>query len=273
MAEHLALAGARQRLVERAACESERGTGHRCAEDVEVAHRQLEALAFPAKEVRNGHAAILEAQCRHRVWRDDVDSLRRRETRRIRVDDDRGDCLGAGLVAGARENDIEVGDAAIGDPGLGAVDDPLVAFAPRARRQRRDIGPCIGLGERERGDGRARGDARQVFFLEGVTAFERDRPAAESLHDKREIGEPGVIGERFAQESDRTHIEFGAAWCAVREEPGLAKVGHEPAADGIRILAMRVVEPGDPLGRLPRKPGVSGLEERPLKMREAIHAG
>ncbi len=39
------------------------------------------------------------------------------------IDDEGGDALGARRLAGAGEEDVEIGDAAVGDIGLGAVDD------------------------------------------------------------------------------------------------------------------------------------------------------
>jgi hypothetical protein len=52
LAEHAAAARPGERLVERAAREAEGCTGDRGAKDVQAAHRQLEALACLAEELR-----------------------------------------------------------------------------------------------------------------------------------------------------------------------------------------------------------------------------
>jgi hypothetical protein len=57
LAEHLAARGLLQRLVERAAREAQRRRGHRGAEDVQRAHRQLEALAGRAEQAILGDPA------------------------------------------------------------------------------------------------------------------------------------------------------------------------------------------------------------------------
>ena len=65
-------------------------------------------------------------------------------------------------LAGAREHDVEVGDAAVGDPGLLAVEHVGVAVLARGARHRRDVGAGVRLGQRERRDRLAARDARQV---------------------------------------------------------------------------------------------------------------
>jgi hypothetical protein len=66
------------------------------------------------------------------VRRDDVDALGDLEARRAGVDDEGLMPARAGRFAAAREDHVEVGDAAVGDPGLLAVEHP---WSPsRARR-------------------------------------------------------------------------------------------------------------------------------------------
>ena len=63
----------------------------------------------------------------------------------------------AGLPAGAQlgvddgGHDVDVGDAAVGRPGLGAVDDPLVGglVVRRPRAHRADVAAGVGLGRAE----------------------------------------------------------------------------------------------------------------------------
>ncbi len=74
---------------------------------------------------------------------------------------------GAGRFAGAREDDVMVGDAAVGNPGLFAVDaDMRIAIRLRGRRQRRDVRAGLRLRQREGGDRTAFADRRQIARLE-----------------------------------------------------------------------------------------------------------
>ena len=54
---------------------------------------------------------------------------------------------------------------AVGDPGLGAVDDVAVAASPRRRADRLQIGAAIGLGQREAAAQFAGREARQEVLL------------------------------------------------------------------------------------------------------------
>src|SRR5690606_41994824 len=55
--------------------------------------------------------------------------------------------LGLGLWIGARQAEHQVGVMPAGQPGLLAVDHPLIAVQARARLQRGQVGAGIGLGE------------------------------------------------------------------------------------------------------------------------------
>ena len=60
--------------------------------------------------------------------------------------------LRAGRLAGAGEDDVEVGDAAVGDPGLLAVEDVAVAVARGGHVHVGDVGARARLRQREGGD-------------------------------------------------------------------------------------------------------------------------
>ena len=130
-AEHRPRPRVRQRLVERAPREAERGGGDRRAKDVERAHRELEALALGAEQRVGRHAAAGELEARERMRRDHVDALGDRQARRVGRHDERRDAARAGRVARAREHAVEIGDAAVRDPRLAAVE-----HASRRRRAR-----------------------------------------------------------------------------------------------------------------------------------------
>ncbi len=136
------------------------------------------------------------------------------------VDDEGGDAsssvtgflVGPVTVRRAHEGHVEVRDPAVGDPGLRAVDHPVVAVAARApRRHRRDVRPGVRLRQRERGDRLAARDLRQPPRAQRVAAGERDRPAAQPLHREREVGEAVVARERLAQQAQRTRLQHTAA--------------------------------------------------------------
>ena len=72
----------------------------------------------------------------------------------------------AGLVRiGARQQRHQVGAHRMGDPGLGAVDDIIIAVADRARAQAREVGAGVGLGEDGGRQDLAAGDLRQEAAL------------------------------------------------------------------------------------------------------------
>ena len=90
------------------------------------------------------HAAAVELEPRERMRRDHVDALGDRQARRVGRHDERRDAARAGRLARAREHAVEVGDAAVRDPRLAAVEHPVAAVAharasssPRRRTRRR----------------------------------------------------------------------------------------------------------------------------------------
>ena len=63
-------------------------------------------------------------------------------------DDEGGLAAGAELRVDGGDDDVDVGDAAVGDEDLGPVEDPLVAVAPGGRLQALDVGAGLRLGHR-----------------------------------------------------------------------------------------------------------------------------
>ena len=117
-AEQLSLGSAFQALVEGAAGKAERGGADRRAEHVEHRHGDLEAVARLADHGGGGDAHAVEGEPRQRMRRDDFQPLGDVEALRVGGHEEGRDALRAWRFAGAREDDIEVGDAAVGDPGL-----------------------------------------------------------------------------------------------------------------------------------------------------------
>ena len=151
--------------------------------------------------LRQRHAAVREAQACQRVRRDHVDALGDLEARRAGFDDEGRDAARARRFAAAGEDDVEVGDAAVGDPGLLAVEHRMVAVDARARIACAATSLAgLGLGQREGGDRLAARHARQPALLaaSGVPASEI-APRAQALHREREVGQAGVAGQHLAR--------------------------------------------------------------------------
>ena len=72
--------------------------------------------------------------------RDDLQPFGNRQPGRIGGGDESGEALRPRCLAGACENDIEVGDAAIRDPGLLASEAVSVAITDGLHRDIRDVG-------------------------------------------------------------------------------------------------------------------------------------
>ena len=176
--------------------------------------------------------------------RDDIDAVLDDQSRRLRVDHIGGKPLRARRFAGAGEDHIMIGDPAIGDPGLHAVD-PYVIRPVRRRRRAHggDIGPGLRFGEREGRDGFAAGHRRQISGLQRLGAEQRDRSRAESLHRKGEIGQPVVKRERLPRQTERTDIEGWeqpaiASGTTALSQPASPRAPHEAAAGGVDVVVI-----------------------------------
>ena len=102
---------------------------------------------------------------------------------RLAFDQDEADAARARAAGAHRERD-EVGAHARGDEGLRAVDDVMIAVAPRGRAEIRDIGAAAGLGDRERRDFLAREDLRQHARLHLLRAAMQDRRRADRVAEE-----------------------------------------------------------------------------------------
>ena len=104
--------------------------------------------------------------------------------------DDEGRQPARAVVAGAREQGHDIGDRAVADVGLVAVDDPFVAIANRAALHPRGVAAALGFGHREGGDRTPPGDSGKPVGALLVVAEEADRARSEALHGKGKIGDP-----------------------------------------------------------------------------------
>lgn len=104
---------------------------------------------------------------------------------------DEGRDAARALRAGARHQREGARARRVGDEALGAVDDVVVAVGRGARLQRGRVRPRVRLGQRERNDELAAGDARQVRGLLRLGAVHQDalRPDADVGAEHRAEGE------------------------------------------------------------------------------------
>ena len=106
------------------------------------------------------------------------------------LDEEGADAARAGRRIGLGVDDQRVGDRAVGDPHLRAIEHVAVALAFGARRHRDDVGAGAGLGHRERADMLAGDQLGQIARLL------RRRAVAHDLVDAE-------IGVRAVGEADR----------------------------------------------------------------------
>ena len=266
-AEQFSAFRARDGFIERAAGETERGGADGRAENIERRHGDLETFAGRTDHGGGRHGDALEFQARQRMRRDHIDALGDGKARQFSGHQKRGEALGAGAFAGAREHHVEIGDAAVGDPGLLAVEHKAVAVALGGHRDIGDVGAGFLLGQREGGDGAAAARALEPVALLGV-AEQADRPGAEALHGEGEIGKPIVARQRFADEAERAHVERGrrvGIGRGVREPAVAAELLHEIAAGRIDVAVIgRQVGRAPPLDAFGQRAMAIG-EERPAE--------
>mgnify|MGYP001212704004 CR=1 FL=1 len=74
------------------------------------------------------------------------------ETGGVGIDQDQRDALGAQFRIGFRRNDDDVGILAVGNIGLGAIDDIMIAVLPGCCADTLKVGPCARFGHGDRRD-------------------------------------------------------------------------------------------------------------------------
>ena len=167
---------------------------------------------------------------------DDFDPVLDGQSRGVRIDDVGRQAACTGCFAGPREDHIVVGDAAIGDPGLHAVDPHMVVTVrPRRRPHRRHIGTRFRLREREGRDGLSAHDRREVALLDVVGGEQGNRAGSEALHGESKIRKAVVIGQGLANEAKHAHVvgrrEAAIGLGNARPQPsGLAEPADQLAA-------------------------------------------
>ena len=164
--------------------------------------------------------------------RDHLDPLGDRQPRRVRGHEKAAQPLGAGRFAGAREDAVEIGDPAVGDPRLLAVEDPAVAVAPGGHVHVGHVRARARLGQREGGQRLAGAGALQPGALRR-RAEQRDRPRSQALHREGEIGQAVMAGQGFADQAQRAHVQRLAGRMA--QEAGAAERGGQLDAGRVDV--------------------------------------
>ena len=185
-----------------------------CSRSMEYGDRGLQAVAGRAEGAADDAEARLvqagqraaQARARRAAWR----SAGRRTPSRISsaVTDARSDSFlwisrrgepggvgrdheAADAVVGPRPHDGDVGDGAVGDPHLGAVEHPVVAVALGRGAHAAGVGAEVGLGQAEAADRLAGRHARQPLLLLLLGAERVDREHRQrALHARPASGCP-----------------------------------------------------------------------------------
>ena len=198
-----------------------------------------EPLALGADEVPGRDAHVVEDRLAGRRALDAelVLELADAEAGAVGLDDEGGEP--PRLAVGDREHDVEVGDAEVGDPVLGAVDHPLVAVAARGGDHAAGVGAGLGLGQREGGRPLAARAARQDALLELVGAEQADRERAELLHHQDQRGRGAGLGDLLDRDVEHQRAGAGAAVLLLERQPEQVLLG-EQLAQVPRVLGLGV---------------------------------
>ena len=168
---------------------------------------------------------------------DHIDALGYGKAGIVGKDDEGGNAARAGRLAGAGKDGVDVGDTAIGNPGLFAVENVSVALGAGGAGHGRDIRAGFLFRQREGGEPLPARHLEQHGVLQFRRAGEADGAGAQSLHGEGEIGEAVMPGERFASKADAAGIDGAAAGIPGRcgQQAGFPEQRNQLAAGGIRI--------------------------------------
>ncbi len=212
-----------QRLVQRAAGEAQRGSADGGAEHVQHRHGQLEPFARLPDQRILGQDHALHAQGRQRMRRDDLQPLGNLQPRGVGGHQEGRQAARPRRLAGAGKKDVEVGDAAVRDPGLLALDQPAaltrVAVVAVAATSDPDPGSVSAKAEIAVPCTRP----FQPSLLRG-RAEQADGSHPQPLHGKGEIRKPIMPRQRFADQAQGAHVQP-----LPRRRPGMSQPPVPPS--------------------------------------------
>ncbi len=139
---------------------------------------------------------------------------------------------------GLGEDDVEVGDAGVGDEALAAVEHVLVAVAPRLGAHRRRVRARAGLGQRVRGQPLAARKLRQEALLLLVRPGQLDPERAELLHGEDQAGRRADLRELLDRDEHHQRAGAGAAVLLLERQPEqvVLAASARPCPTGTRRL-------------------------------------
>ena len=167
LAHRLTLEGILDRLVHRAASDSDGSDGDGGTSVIEGSHGNLEAIALLAEAVLLGDHDVLKGEATGvRAALAEVDLLPADgQTLGVGLDDESGHSLVARSRVGLGQNKEPVGLARVGDPHLGAVEDVLVALLHGGGADAGDIGSSARLSHTIGGLERSLNETSEVLLL------------------------------------------------------------------------------------------------------------
>ena len=173
-----------------------------------VAIATLKPSPGSPSRLRHRHAARRRTSARQRMRRDHLDALGDREARRIGIDHEGRQPSRARRLAGAREHDVVVGDAAVRDPGLFAVEADMSRRRrwpswPAPRRRSRPPAPTA---RRPRWPCR-RAPAADISASAPSEPNSVIEPVPSPCMAKAKSARPSRNAEDFAGEAERAHVE------------------------------------------------------------------
>ena len=154
------------------------------------------------------------------------------------------------LVAGAGHDLVEVGVAAVGGPGLGAVEDVVVAVAPGRRTHRGRVGAGVGLGEAVGAEQVAGEHVGQPLLLLLLGALGDQPEAGQCVHrdpdadrgpdraDLLEHLQVDLVGERRRRRTPRGRAARAGRSCRAS---GRRRAGRSPSASAGGDLGEQLV--------------------------------
>src|SRR5690606_14652431 len=113
-------------FLQSATGKTQSGRRHRCPENIQSHHGDLEALTCFAQTLRDRDAAIVKTQARKGVGRNDIDTLGDFQARSVSIYHKGRNAASSRRFAGTDKQGVEIGDAAIRYPGLLAIDHVMV---------------------------------------------------------------------------------------------------------------------------------------------------
>ncbi len=222
LAELPAVLGVADGLVQRGAHPADDPGQHHGALPVEALERHPpQRLALDGQDAGRRHPAALQVDLGRRrgAAAELVQLAADDEPRRAGVDDESGRPL-----VGLGQHRAHVGDRAVGDEDLGAVEHEVVAVADGGGADRGGVGPGLGLGARPRAHQAAVAQPGQPALLQLGAAVQPDRDAADHPVRAEAQAQAAVVAALGQRLVDQAAVHDRAA--AATELLGDRQAGH-----------------------------------------------